>query len=495
MHDLTALAADLDALPSRIAARVALDLPLLRQYPDSLGSLLLARTFGDPAFDDARAAWRDQLRGRPWVEALSALSNPTGLLARLPAGHDTRELSRVSFDGSEVVVLSSRGLHPTLRPPEQVRDEVVRWRWRTGEVDTVPAPVALPPTTRVEHRGWGPLFVVEDGVDKALPCPEDGSASGVTFLNDRLIVYGTQDAYDGGFVYLLDPQHRVVRKLDTPEPVYDVLVSDRHLLVVSGRRAHLWRRDGVRAVHLPEGHSPAMSPCGTFLAVTDDGSLRGRAGASLTVHLVAALPTEPPPTDLPVAFSPDGRRFTRSDGLFDADTGARIATIPIRRGAYLEGGPAQPSFHLGNRHLVDLYGRLAMWRTDTGEAVTSASLRFPHWYRLAHNAAGDRLAVVRKGKQTAEVHRLPDGEVVGTLTQVPGEDDDTLVLTDDGLALLPTPATPDGWNLERERHTTRFTHLGTGRAIVLPVAGDWVIRPGDRTTLACRKLAARLHGP
>lgn len=74
-----------EAVRSQIRRALDADRRLWTRYPDSLGSCLLARTFGVKALASLHRAWAEELaaRGRPWIRPLRGLPMPAGLLAEL----------------------------------------------------------------------------------------------------------------------------------------------------------------------------------------------------------------------------------------------------------------------------------------------------------------------------------------------------------------------------------------------------------------------------
>lgn len=402
------------ALRERLRGALAADRRLRAQYPDSLASCLLARTLDDPACAELHASWTRELEqsSAPWIRPMRAIPTPTGLLAELyPGDHGVTftGLPRPRFTADdEVILIAGPPRRDTPGPP---RRERVRWSWTRGEAVTEPVdePAPGPAFPRIETDGWGPAYLVRaaDTPRITLPCPAEASAH-AHFSADgtRLIVYGSLDEYAGGFVWVVDPTTLEVEvELDTSSPVSDVDDWGPHRMLVATYRSGRIAVIDHRSFTLPElGGALCLSPDGKHLASLGDGlriwtitELQRRGGA-------------PPEPGFYACFDPDGERLLSGRELLDARTGQPIARLAPDLGPYLEGGPAQPSLHLGAHHLICTHGGLQVWDTRTGQPRrVKKQPRLAHWYTLAYDRAGDHLAAVRQGESTVVVHGLPDG--------------------------------------------------------------------------------------
>ncbi|MBZ5710122.1 WD40 repeat domain-containing protein [Nannocystis pusilla] len=410
------------AVRSRLRHGLKLERSLIAEYPDSLGSLLLAWTFDDEACAALHAAWLREVeeRGRPWIRPLQALPVPEELIAELPAGPGLSfaGLSRPHFATEDEVVLTALRLHPSVQPPEQRRAERVRWNWKRGEVVVEKEPqegASAPAYPRIEQDGWGPSYLLRspDAPRIALPCPEEASADAkLSADGSRLIVSGSLDEYAGGFVWIVDPATlAVVRKLDTDSPVSEVYEGGGDTLVVTTFRSGTiaWIRGRARQIALFSRHM-CVSPSGKYVA-TFDGSVRLWSLAALLRR-----GAEPPEPGFGSRFDPTGDRLLRGAELLDGHTGRPVAKLVLEMGHYLEGGPAEPSVYFGTRHLICTHGGLQVWGTRSGEPVELAEApSLSQWHSLAYDREGSRLAVLCKGEQTVAVHALPDGRCVRTL--------------------------------------------------------------------------------
>ncbi|XXX71972.1 hypothetical protein WMF30_30430 [Sorangium sp. So ce134] len=410
-----------EAVRSQIRRALDADRRLWTQYPDSLGSCLLARTFGVKALASLQKAWAKELaaRGRPWIRPLRGLPAPDGLLAELYSD-ETLSLAGLQvprFASEDEVVLTARRLHPSVQPPEERRRERLRWRWTEGRAVIEPEPpddAAAPAYPRFVTDGWGPAYLIRsEGAPRvALPCPEEGSAyAQLSADGSRLIVYGTLDEYAGGFVYVVDPETLAVeRQLATDSPVSDVTDGGGQMVVSTYRSGTIGWIEG-RAHVLPiGGHAICLSPSGTHVATV---------GEALRIWSLAELVrrrTRPPLPGFPPRFDPSGERLLRDRELLDGRTGRRIARLSPELEPYLEGGPAQPWLHLGTRHLICTHGGLQLWDARSGEPLAMAEpLGFPHWYTLAYDREGSRLAALRQEETTVAMHELPHGRRVRTV--------------------------------------------------------------------------------
>jgi hypothetical protein len=222
--------------------------------------------------------------------------------------------------------------------------------------------------------------------------------------------------------------------------------------------------------------------------------LAGQAWVETLWRLPEGQDTQP---HLPVVFSPDGRRMTRGDGLFDAETQTRLATVDAARVLFPQGAAARPSFHLGNRYLINVNGPPQMWSTETGARVPVGLPPFARPCDLAFNDAGDRVVAIPRGHpQHVPLYRLPDGVLLRRLRHVPPVGVTPLRLTPGGLQPRPRNSSlPPGWSLARIEGATVFTHRATGTSLALPAVGRWRSRPTHRTLLASSTWLVHLHEP
>lgn len=430
--------------PARAPVRraLALDRALWTEHPASLASCLLARTLAVAELDALRAAWVRELdAGGPWVRALRALPVPEGLLAELheSAALPLAGLHRLGFAGDEEVTLESIRHHPSVQAPELRRRDMLRWRWRTGEARVVPEgpEPARPDLPAIEHPQWGPSYLVREpgGPRTQLPCPEEGTAD-ARFSADgaRLFVYGSNDEYAGGFVYVLDPRTlEITRSLDTDAPVSGVqeAAGGALVLVSTFRGSLLWSGTHARALPVAGG---LLSPSGELLATQREG---------LRVWSLAALArgrVDDDASGLVACFDPSGERLISGPNLYEGRSGARVARLQLEFGNYLEGGPASPSVHFGERYLINLSGVPQVWDARTGAAVrVRGRVQYPQWYTLAYDRAGVRMAALRRHDPSVALHELPSGRTLRTLAfDLAGE---ALALSPDG-ALIAAAAGP-----------------------------------------------------
>jgi len=222
------------------------DSTLWAQYPDSMPSCLLARTLGISDLTELRAAWLAELEAgtKPWVCCLHPLRLPEGLLSTLPSGAriDLSQLERVTFLTGDTVAVEPFRLHPTVRAPEDVRQERLVWNWRTGETSIHAFPEIAQPASpkaypQFEDGGWGPLYMVaEPGAPRVdLPRPrESGTFAQLGRNESTILVYGSLDEYDGGFVWIVQRDTlQVIRKLTTYRPVWSVHESQDGSILVA----------------------------------------------------------------------------------------------------------------------------------------------------------------------------------------------------------------------------------------------------------------------
>lgn len=381
---------------------------LLESYPDSLSSLLLARTMGVVALDQARAHWEQEVlaSGRPWVRPLQPLPVPEGRLASL-WGNPTlplRGLGPMTFVDEDTLAIEPAAVAPDI----EARTERVVWRWRTTaiRIEPCPAPLAESP---FENEGWGPAYLRRaDGTRVRLPLPADATADAREAAHPGvLLVYGSHDEYDGGFIWLVERDSlRVLKKIETATPVHAVHQSADGATLVARTSAGIVvvRSDQQTSVAV-KANAVALSPSAEHLAV--------RTPHNVEIWRLRHAPTGSTTRGFPPRFSPDGQRLLRGKALYDGLNGQLVAPVETHLGSYLEGGPADPWVHLGNRYLISLHSLMNVWDGRTGAVIASNHrLRFPHWYSLAYDQAGEILAVVRHGGRTVQRYALPSGDAL-----------------------------------------------------------------------------------
>lgn len=125
------------AVAESVSRIIAHDRYLLLEYPDSLGSILLARTLDLPLLADLRKkSWSAEVHamGRPFIRSLQPLTLPSGLLATLysSSGPDLTSLNRAQFSTDLCLTLTGK--------------ERLMWHWQTGEICPAPDEIAIPST-------------------------------------------------------------------------------------------------------------------------------------------------------------------------------------------------------------------------------------------------------------------------------------------------------------------------------------------------------------
>ncbi|PCC74211.1 hypothetical protein SAMN02745121_04314 [Nannocystis exedens] len=410
-----------EAVRSQVRRALEVDRKLWTKYPDSLGSCLLARTSGVKALASLHEAWTVELaaRGRPWIRPLRPLPVVDGPLAELTSDETLSfaGLHVPRFASDEELVLTARRFHPSVQKPEERRNERLRWFWSEGRavIEPDPAVEASPTYPRIVTDGWGPAYLIRaEGAPRvALPCPEEGSARG-QFSADgaRLIVYGSHDEYAGGFVYVVHPETLAVeRTLEVDSPVSAVAEGGGRMVVSTFRSGTIGWVDGREHVLPIHGDDVALSPSGTYVATF---------ARDLQIWSLAELlrrEARPPKPGFAPCFDPTGSRLLCDRELLDGRTGQRIARLDPELDPYLEGGPPQPSLYFGTRLLICTHGGLQLWDARTGEPLKMKKpLGFPHWYTLAYDREGSRLAALENGENTVALHELPSGRRVGRVT-------------------------------------------------------------------------------
>lgn len=371
------------------------------ELPASMASCLLARTLGVAGLEGLRSAWLAEVEAAdtPWVRSLHPLPLQPGLLQTLRSGGavEVGGVRRLTFSDEETVTLELQG-------------QRVHWAWREDEVRLeqveVPPAAAFP---RFEYQGGGAVVMHVDGVAEPirLPCPDEANPSAQMGRDGRtIIVHGSHDE-GGGFVWFLkEGGLEVERTLETPRGVMSVHESVDGGVVLAMTYAGVVCWVGDERLLLPiKGDHVALSPSGERVAVRTRGVIQ--------MWSIRETPSgEPDGPCFPARFDAAGVRLLRGTTLYDAASGAAIATLAAEFGRYFEGGPAFPWFHLGNDYVINSHSTLQVWRAVDGEPLKAPRMRFPHWDRLAHADSGRCFAALRMSATDVQLHAVPSGEVV-----------------------------------------------------------------------------------
>lgn len=439
---------------------LTIDAPLVTTSFASLGSCLYARVLGVPALATLAFEWARELdaSGTPWVRALRPMPFPVGLVD----GRMIQELPAVSEgqregEGQQLQLPSGAMLEvQRLLEPASSRQgageqllEKLQWRWlmpsTLGRAAARPNDEARRP--KFVSEGWGPVSLVREpgATPIELPCPEDGSADAKLSDDGKtLIVYGTNDAYAGGFAMLLDPETLAVRlRIETEHPVYQISVCDRPdrvLLKISSGWV-LWSAGSIRPLKLGGDNEygsgyAGLSSDGAYIAV-------GRMALQIwSVDELLAAPEERHLVGLPSEFDPSGERLVSHRTLYHGRTGEVIAQLDPHPTHFLEGGPASPPYRYTRRFIVDVRAaKVRLWSTETGTElrpqIELLDTRLPHWYMLAYDDEGTVVAQFRRNRVT--LHPLSPGEETRMIDL--DEDAYVLALTRDGTLLALAAAT------------------------------------------------------
>ncbi|MCA9178464.1 MAG: hypothetical protein KDB14_28585 [Planctomycetales bacterium] len=418
---------------------IAHDRHLWRLYPNSLESCLVGRLLGVGELENLRSEWVAEIRasGRPWIECLHPLRLPDGQLATL---FDTTpafsQLTSVSFLDDDNVLLEPSPYHLRKAASEGSGPlERVVWNWRTHEHKFQVSPEDASQRSsypKLERQCGGPPLIVREagGPSVAIPCPDEAySHVRLDRTGRNVIVWGSLEDYAGGFIWFISIDDlRVERKLNTERPVWDVSESYDGTVALARTSNALvsWAAGRQRAIPL-RAESAAVSPNGKFAVIRRDIQ-------SPLVYQVWDLAEAKEGTRqprLPTQFSPSGHRLLRENKLFDGATGAKLADLDVLLGQYLEGGPATPYCHLGDRLLTNLHSSMQVWSSVSGERIEAGRRRFPYWFHVAYDQSGTRLAAVKSHDREVSLYAIPSGDVETTFSidlQAPEE----LALSHDG---------------------------------------------------------------
>jgi hypothetical protein len=410
-------------LRAKLQRALELDRHLCSHYPASLASCLLIRTFAIEELANYRTAWMDELnlRHQPWIRPLRVKPMPQGLFAELHSNKSLNfnELHQVSFADQNVILVSARPRNAGLEERNPRRRDRLRWNWFRAEAQLEPDPDADADNDQPSSfpqfasQGWGPCSLVRGPGEEPipLPCPEDGSATGCLSMNGkRLLVYGSEDEYGGGFVYVIDSLTlEIEHVIATSQPVSKVLEcedSDILLLKTYGGLV-LWKQGKTHSLAIPDSEA-FLSPDGRYLVTTND---------VLRIWVVEELElgNEQPKPGFPTRFSPSGHRLVSGTQLYDGLSGHPIANVDPQLGGFLEGGPASPWFHGGEQFLLSNLGLPNRWSMKTGAPLPSENHKFfPHWYMLAYDREGIYMAVMRIESSEGKLYLFSTMEVCDT---------------------------------------------------------------------------------
>jgi WD40 repeat protein len=369
------------------------------RHPEVVVADFYACTLELSALDSARQRWHAELDASgPWLRAL----RPIGTLAGPEAVvHGDGELEFPRYWRGSVQFRSETCV--VFEPHDGARRHV--WSWTDGRLDTeTTTPVASEGYPRIE-RGTV-LRRTATSQPEQLAWPEIGSAHARLSTDGRKIyVYGWYEDYIG-LLHVLDAKSlKVQLEYEFSSPVSEVhdRADSKALLVSTYSDVVIILGDRRRTLEL-RATTLAWSPSGRHVCAIVDGvaqiwDLQKNAQARR-------------PEGLPPAFSPDGARLVNGTELLDGRSGAHIATLEIRIGSYLEGGPAFPWYHVGTELLVCAHRGLDLWRTSTGERVPIARSdayrhHLVHWDCVAYSPCGTIRAHVRERGREVVLHELP----------------------------------------------------------------------------------------
>lgn len=411
---------------AHVARALRLGGSLLAAHPDSLASLLLGSTLGVAALASLRAAWLAETltTGRPWIRTLAEWPLTAGLEAALvTSGLDLTGLGALAFPADEVVTLGPTHLRA---PGQRLRTDRLRWSWRTGRAELEPQPPE--PPSEIERSGDA-LWLVAGGRRTRLPTPAESFPHASPGRTGAILVHGAHEELAGGFVWRVrrDRSGHLVseERLETDDPVWSAEESrDGRVILARTRLGLVTWVDGEPRSFALRCDEAALAPDGERVAVATRQDVR-----VVSLRELAQGRVEP---GFRATFSPSGARLLRGRRLFDGGSGTLVADLRPVFGQHLEGGPAQPSFHVGERHVLNFHAMNTpqAWRSSDGAPLAAGQeLHFPHWDQLAYDRDGARLAVLRH-RAALELLALPSGERLAWL--------DGLGEGLEGLALSPT---------------------------------------------------------
>ena len=369
---------------------------------------LYARMLELTGYDAVEQRWIAELDARgPWLRALRPWCSDASVVAELRSSPELSlyQLIGLRFEGEDQVVLAREG------------DELHAWSWTRAHVERR---ADLEPITLPDHDD--PRFDPDDASERPcyraspnaaarpLPWPEFGRAHAKLSADGRTIfLYGWYDD-DLGLLQRVDARTlSVTHKHEFENTVWEVLErpgSDELLvttcdgLTIVGPDGPIWTRAGTSG-------RVAWSPSGRYLCIVD-------RGVAQIVDTRADARSTNEGGGLPLSFSPDGTRIVDGNALLDGRTGTKLAPLDVRRGQYLEGGPAWPWHHVGTELIVCIHGGLALWNTRTGEPVKPGErLHVSHWERVAYSRCGRWLA---RGRQSwVAIKELPSTATIAEL--------------------------------------------------------------------------------
>ncbi|HVI00175.1 MAG TPA: hypothetical protein VM869_15770, partial [Enhygromyxa sp.] len=407
---------------------------------------LYARMLELTGYDAVQQRWVAELDARgPWLRALRPWCSDASVVAELRSSPALEQLIGLRFEDEDQVVFAREG------------DELHAWSWTRAHVERR---TDLEPITPPDHDD--PRFDPDDASERPcyraspnaearpLPWPEFGHAHAKLSSDGRTIfLYGWYDDYLGLLQRIDARTLSVTHKHEFSHTVWEVferpgsdelLVTTSDGLMIVGRDGPIWTRPRA-------GGRLAWSPSGRYVCTVN-------RGVAQIVDTRADARSTNDGAGLPLSFSPDGERIVDGDALLDGRTGTKLAPLDVRRGQYLEGGPAWPWHHVGTELIVCIHGGLALWDARTGAPVKPGEhLHVSHWERVAYSRCGRWLA---RGRQNwVTIKALPSTATVAELE---------FDLTIERLALSSTGELVAAYGAgEFELRDRAGTLIGTGR--------------------------------
>ncbi|HPH64396.1 MAG TPA: hypothetical protein PLF40_01555 [Kofleriaceae bacterium] len=351
-----------------------------------------------------------------------------------------------------------------------------------------PEPIAamVRPLLRVDNinQPTGFFAVIDDERNERWLFPKSGDDSfdAIVRLNaNEVIVAGWFCDYDGVVARLDLAAQRIVWRRELGRVMWSVQVqNDGRVLVLDSLRGYfLDPADGQTLASFPAPKGKCtLSLDGTALNVKNDGVCREFLVEQLCQSTGNGVPRSRSGF-ISAEFSIDGSLLVTGLEMWNAHTGAHIASLDGDSGGYLEGGPPKRGRRVVPRGFIETSMRGTHRWGANGQPLHRNDARFVHWHELTFSDDGTWMAIKdRSGK--LEIRDV-DSQAVKVASAVMPSKHFIWVGDSDAVAYISEPAKA----AEAEARTVRLLHLDGRDELVSTLPDACALRVScDGETLA-----------
>jgi hypothetical protein len=327
--------------------------------------------------------------------------------------------------------------------------------------DAEPTVAVVRPLLRVDDidQPTGFFAVIDDERNERWLFPKSGDDSfdAIMRLNaNEVIVAGWFCDYDGVVARLDLAAQRIVWRRELGRVMWSVHVqNDGRVLVLDSLRGYfLDPADGqtLASFAAPKGKC-TLSPDGTTLDVKADGVCRGFSVEQLCQSTGNGL-ARSRSGFVSAEFSIDGSLLVTCLEMWNADTGAHIASLDGDSGGYLEGGPPKRGRRVVPSGFIETSMRGTHRWGANGRPLHRNDARFVHWHELTFSDDGTWMAIKAGGSGKLEIRDV-DSQAVKVASAVMPSKNFIWVGNSDAVAYISEPAKA----AEAEARTVRLLHL------------------------------------